>query len=211
MLFTSFSQFVALVVLFFSGLVLGLGLHPGGKKWRQRFTDEREHYAQFRRDAEKRLRICNKRIVDLERAAAARTAQEEPAAPPAAEVDTAPTTTTTSRLAATAAVPAFFHPSSPPAEPVLTAEQPRKGWFGSNTGADLARIRGIDDALKTRLFGLGVVAYQDITDMSAVDEIALEQRLDLPAGYITREQWREQAALLKDGKDAEQADRFPPR
>jgi hypothetical protein len=39
--------------------------------------------------------------------------------------------------------------------------------------------------------------------------MALEQRLSLPAGYITREQWRDQAELLQAGKDADHAERFP--
>lgn len=91
-----------------------------------------------------------------------------------------------------------------PAEP----EMPSQGWFGGSNRDDLTRLRGVDGALDTRLFGLGVLRFEDIEKLSDEDEMALEQRLALPAGYITREQWRAQAALLRAGKDEEYAERF---
>lgn len=232
MLFTTFSQLIVLVILFFGGLLLGLGLHPGGRKWRQRFKDESDNYAQFRRDADARLRDANKRIAELERektslqAAAARRPQDDPPAPMQDEARQAPTAPATgavlhpvrdrqldaapaAKVAASAAVPAFPAPAGA-ATPDAQSDRPAKGWFSGGNTADLERIRGIDPALKTSLSGLGVTRFQDITDMSAVDEMALEQRLALPVGYITREQWRDQAELLRDGRDAEHAERFQP-
>lgn len=91
-----------------------------------------------------------------------------------------------------------------PAEP----EMPRAGWFASSARDDLTRIRGIDGVLDTRLFGLGVTRYQDIEKLSDEDEMALEQRLNLPVGYVGREQWRTQAALLRAGKTEEHAAHF---
>lgn len=93
-----------------------------------------------------------------------------------------------------------------PAAPA--AEAPAKTWFGASKRDDLSRMRGVDAAMNTRLFGLGVTSFDDIVHLSQEDEMALEQRLDLPAGYITREQWRDQAGLLRFGKDAEFNERF---
>ncbi|GGA40575.1 hypothetical protein [Sphingomonas psychrolutea] len=88
-----------------------------------------------------------------------------------------------------------------PAEP----EMPSKGWFASSARDELTRIRGIDDALNTRLFGLGVVRFEDIEMLSAEDEMALEERLGLPVGTIARDQWRAQAAFFRAGRSNETA------
>jgi predicted flap endonuclease-1-like 5' DNA nuclease len=100
-------------------------------------------------------------------------------------------------------VPAESAPIGP-AEP----EMPAKGWFASSARDDLTKIRGIDSVLDTRLFGLGVTRFEDIEKMSAEDEMALEERLNLPVGYVGREQWRTQAALLRAGKHDEHAAHF---
>ena len=204
MLFTTSSQLIVLILLFFGGLVLGLGLHPGGKKWRKRFKDESGHYAQFRRDADKQLGEANRRIAELEREKAALEAREgasgtpgDVPVPPAPQAPLVP-------------APAADTPLVAP-EPDAVPDAPRNNWFSIGSRPDLGRIRGIDAALKTSLFGLGMTRFEDIVDLSAEDEMALEQRLALPAGYITREQWREQAALLRDGQEALHAERFPPR
>jgi predicted flap endonuclease-1-like 5' DNA nuclease len=235
MLFTTFSQLIVLVILFFGGLLLGLGLHPGGRKWRQRFKDESDNYAQFRRDADLRLRDANRRVGELERENASlrdsateraslidrHASHSAPLSAPALSDPTPavqhpvrePQPERTHKVAASAAVSAFpaqtlagdTHHTGP--EPDHAA----KCWFGNRETADLERIRGIDHALKTSLFALGVTRFQDITEMSAVDEMALEQRLSLPVGYITREQWRDQAELLQAGRETEHAERFPAR
>ncbi|MDB5673307.1 MAG: hypothetical protein JWM65_289 [Sphingomonas bacterium] len=88
------------------------------------------------------------------------------------------------------------------------AETPAKAWFGAGKRDDLMRMRGVDSVMNTRLFGLGVTAFDDVVQLSQEDEMALEQRLNVPAGYITREQWREQASLLRFGKDTEFKERF---
>ncbi len=102
-------------------------------------------------------------------------------------------------------------PSAPvadAAEVAAAAEAPAKTWFGSAKRDDLTRMRGVDTVTNTRLFGLGVTSFDDIVHLSQEDEMALEQRLGLPAGYITREQWRDQAGLLRVGKDDEFNERF---
>lgn len=85
---------------------------------------------------------------------------------------------------------------------------PDKAWLGAAGYNDLTQIRGIDSGLNNRLFGLGVTRFADIEKLSAQDEMALEQRLNVPAGFIAREQWRDQAALLRAGNFAEHSARF---
>jgi predicted flap endonuclease-1-like 5' DNA nuclease len=201
MLFTSSAQLIVLLLLFLAGLLLGMGLRSGGKKWRKRFNDESGNYAQFRRDADTKLREANRRVTELERENAE--LRDTRSAETATPVVTAPGATP---VAAAATVSAF----SPEPLPEPAAEGPKKGWFIAGH-RDLGAIRGIDAVLKTRLAALSVTRFEDITGLSAEDEMALEQRLALPAGYIAREQWREQATLLQDGKDAEHAERFPAR
>lgn len=110
--------------------------------------------------------------------------------------------------------PAIFPMTPPPTvaepAPIGRAEPPvpAKGWLASSARDDLTRIRGIDGVLSTRLFGLGVVLFEDIEKLSAQDEMALETRLALPVGTIARDQWRPQAALLRAGQDAEHAAQF---
>lgn len=99
-----------------------------------------------------------------------------------------------------------------PAAPEVVAEPappaPDKAWLGAAGYNDLTQIRGIDSGLNNRLFGLGVTRFADIEKLSAQDEMALEQRLNVPAGFIAREQWRDQAALLRAGNFAEHSARF---
>lgn len=98
-------------------------------------------------------------------------------------------------------------PIAAPDEPAVP-DDAKKAWLGAAGYNDLTRIRGIDSVLNNRLFGLGVTRFADIEKLSAEDEIALEQRLNVPAGFIAREQWRDQAALLRAGNNAEHEARF---
>lgn len=97
---------------------------------------------------------------------------------------------------------------APPAPEVVAPPPPDKAWLGAAGYNDLTQIRGVDSVLNNRLFGLGVTRFADIEKLSAEDEIALEQRLSVPAGFIAREQWRDQAALLRAGNFAEHGARF---
>jgi predicted flap endonuclease-1-like 5' DNA nuclease len=82
-----------------------------------------------------------------------------------------------------------------------------RGWFG--WGRDnLARIRGVDEAREKRLNELGIKTYREIEKMTPDDEAALEQRLDLGKGAIAKEEWREQAALLRLGNEDDHSKRF---
>lgn len=82
-----------------------------------------------------------------------------------------------------------------------------RGWFG--WGRDnLARINGVDEARERRLNELGIKTYREIEKLAPADEAALEQRLEVPAGTIGEQGWREQAALLRAGNEREHAERF---
>lgn len=98
----------------------------------------------------------------------------------------------------------------PAAAPATTdaAPAPRLGWFDWGRGDDLTKLRGVDGDLARLLKGEGVERYADLADLSDQDELALERRIDLPAGYITRERLREQARLLADGRTDEYARAF---
>ena len=106
-------------------------------------------------------------------------------------------------VAAAAAVPAV---AAPPA---------KRGWFDwsnrsrdSAASDDFTRIRGLDANTAARLRAEGVTRYADLASIDDRDEIALEQRLGIPAGFIQREQWREQAALLAGNRADEHRARF---
>jgi predicted flap endonuclease-1-like 5' DNA nuclease len=65
---------------------------------------------------------------------------------------------------------------------------------------DLARIRGVGAAGERRLNAEGIYRYSDISALTPAEEAALEQKLGADDGYIEQERWREQAALLEQGK-----------
>lgn len=55
MLFSTPTQFAALVLALVAGWLLGLASHPGGRKWKERYVAERDAHAAARRDADARL------------------------------------------------------------------------------------------------------------------------------------------------------------
>jgi hypothetical protein len=55
MLFTTTTQYVALAVALVAGWLFGLASHPGGKRWKQRYAEERDAHAATRRDYDARL------------------------------------------------------------------------------------------------------------------------------------------------------------
>ena len=67
MLFTTTTQYVALAVALVAGWLFGLASHPGGRKWKQRYADEREVHAANRKDFDRQLSEANARIRELER------------------------------------------------------------------------------------------------------------------------------------------------
>ena len=66
MLFQTPTQFVVLLLLLVVGWLFGLASHPGGRKWRSAYDDERLSHAGYRDDAEEQLKAGDRRIADLE-------------------------------------------------------------------------------------------------------------------------------------------------
>lgn len=91
--------------------------------------------------------------------------------------------------------------------PAAAAHPAGRGFFG--WGRDnLSRIRGVDETLEKRINAEGIKTYQQVETMSPEDERDLESRLGLAAGTITREDWRAQAAMLREGREDEHGTRY---
>lgn len=127
---------------------------------------------------------------------------------PVTDIVAAPVADAPMPIAAPTPTPAFAPEAATVESIAPVPPEQKKAWFGAAGYNDLTQVRGIDGVLSTRLFGLGVTRFADIEKLSAEDEMALEQRLNVPAGFIAREQWREQAALLRAGNTAEHSARF---
>lgn len=67
MLFTTPTQWLALAVALIAGWLFGLASHPGGRKWKQRYADEREVHARNRKEFDGRITDREARIKELER------------------------------------------------------------------------------------------------------------------------------------------------
>ena len=180
-LFSTPTQYAVLALLLIAGWLFGLASHPGGRKWRARYDVERETHAQYRKDAEARLAAQDKRIAELERENAALGRE---------------------RGAAAVAVPAAGRPDDAPE---------RGTWLGAAGGDDLSRIRGIDKTLEGRLGAAGIKTFADIEAIPGNGETALEREIGVPDGTIAEQRWREQAAMLREGRDEEWRGRFGGR
>ena len=189
MLFQTTTQFIVLGLVLVVGLAFGMAARSGGgRKWREKYEDERTAHAAARdKDAAERKSIeadritAERRVRELEAEVA--TLRAQPVAVPDRVV--APQV---------AAVPAG-------AVPLATAA-------AAGAPDDLSRIRGIEKAGAERLKTAGITRYAEIERMSATEEADLERTIGAPAGYIARKQWRDQAALLRKGEDAEFERRF---
>ena len=67
MLFTTTTQWVAVAVALIAGWLFGLASHPGGRKWKQRYADERDAHATLRKDRDVRYAELEARNKELER------------------------------------------------------------------------------------------------------------------------------------------------
>ena len=73
---------------------------------------------------------------------------------------------------------------------------------------DLTRINGISAGGERRLNSEGIYRYSDLIALAPAEEAALETRMGADPGYIEQERWREQAALLAEGRVDEHRARF---
>ena len=185
--FQTITEFAALGLTLIAGLFFGLALHPGGRKWKDRYRELDIESAAYRHQAETDLREAQARVRDLEAERDKLLKQAE------------------AQEAAAVAAPAAATVAASEADE--TSGGGWRGWFG--WGRDnLSRIAGIDEAREKRLNELGIKTYREIEKMTAEDEAALEQRLSLETGTIASEQWREQAVLLRTGHEQEHGSRF---
>lgn len=130
MLFTTPSQFAVLALVLVAGWFFGLASHPGGRKWRDRYTAEREAHATNRKQAEAHLADQRTRATGLERDSARVTELErENARIPELEREN-------KRLSEAAAAPVHSGPvaqaaATPAASsyPVARTVRPSRGWF----------------------------------------------------------------------------------
>ncbi len=83
MLFTTPTQWLAVAVALVAGWLFGLASHPGGRKWKVRYADERDVHAKNRKEFDHRLAERDARIKELERenARLTKTVPVAPAAP----------------------------------------------------------------------------------------------------------------------------------
>ncbi|WP_267385999.1 hypothetical protein [Sphingomonas sp. GC_Shp_3] len=233
MLFTSPLQLLVLCAVAVVAWLLGFATNPNtvndGEGMRKLMRD----FATFRAQSQSRLNTLARHAATLEathqamvdrlaeaetRIATFRAATPAPAAPP---VETAEPAMRDGDSAASALDGDPSDPIIPPLTPGETAAPPPIAEafpeLASGVGTvetpfvteqdALTRIDGIDAALAMRLSELGIARFADIEHLSDQDEMALELRLALPAGYITGRQWRQQAAALRVDDLGDRADR----
>ncbi|MBB5717529.1 putative flap endonuclease-1-like 5' DNA nuclease [Stakelama sediminis] len=173
MLFQTPTQFLLLALAIIAGWFFGLASHPGGRKWRDRYRTLEAEHKSYRLEQEAAIKERDARIREAE-AERDRIARASPVA----------ASTVTGRA--------------------VTEDRPanRGGWFG--WGRDnLSRIRGIDEADEKALHTEGIKTYAAIEALSESDASALEERLGMARGRIANERWREQAAMLREGREEE--------
>ncbi|HEY0270909.1 MAG TPA: hypothetical protein VGC10_07965 [Sphingomonas sp.] len=82
------------------------------------------------------------------------------------------------------------------------------GGAASGARDDLALIRGIGRERETRLNEIAIHSYRQVASLSDGEAADIEARLGLESGTIVREEWREQAAMLRDGELDEHRTRY---
>lgn len=175
------------------GFLIGFFSRDGSRKWRNRYRLERSYYTAYRQEADRVIALQRRRIADLERSTTG-TTPEATDAPPA-----------------DAAMPdgARHAEISEPSQGITQPGAQLPTQPGYEDRDDLTQLGGVDTVLVEKLAAMGIRRYADIASLTALDEIALEIRLDLPVGYIMREQWRSHAAAMLAKPEIEAATPSP--
>lgn len=196
MLFHTPTQYLVLVLCLVAGWLFGLASSSGGRKWRERHHAEEIEHRRYRDETVAELKARDTRIRELE-AERDRALRATPVGTTGTVAGTAvPVAATTAAAAATS----HTHDSHRHHEGL-------GGWFG--WGRDnLSRIRGIDEVRERELNDRGIKTFKGIETMTAEDEQTLEVQLRLAPGTIAREGWREQAAMIREGRDDEHVRRW---
>jgi predicted flap endonuclease-1-like 5' DNA nuclease len=82
--------------------------------------------------------------------------------------------------------------------PVAPGTAAAVGAAAAGQRDDLSLIRGIGRSRETTLNEDGIHRYQQIESLSAAEADAIEARMGLSQGTIAREEWREQALMLRE-------------
>jgi hypothetical protein len=114
MLFSTPTQFAVLALVLVAGWFFGLASHPGGRKWRDRYTSEREAHALNRQQAEAHVAEQKARAAELERENV-RLNKQAAATPVVPITPAAPISTSSAR-------PTTSYPS-------VRTVRPSRGWF----------------------------------------------------------------------------------
>jgi predicted flap endonuclease-1-like 5' DNA nuclease len=235
MLFSSPLQLLVLCAVAVVAWLLGFATNPAGTHRGEEMRKLNREFASFRSQSQSRLNTLARHAATLEvthqtmtdrlaeaeaRIAALKSAgirYDPPVAadtPPLIDADTSDPIVPPLTPGETAAPPPEAEPfpelTNGDADMPVTSEPTAGRSIGGGTRDVLARIDGIDQALDLRLAELGIRRFADIEKLSDQDEMALELRLALPAGYITARQWRQQAAALHASDLAALATRFGP-
>ena len=181
MLFQTTAQFIALALVLLAGWLFGLASAPGGRRAKERLREAEAAHTANRVDLERRLAAAEARASEAER--------ERDRLSRSAPVTAAPAT------AAAVGTPVAASAGAAHASSASTSNS----LFGSSRD-DLSKIRGIDGGIEARMHDEGIHSYRQVEDLSAQDEAELERRLGLAAGTIGEQRWREQAAMLRDGR-----------
>ncbi len=196
MLFHTPTQYLVLVLCLVAGWLFGLASSSGGRKWRERHHAEEVEHRRYRDETVAELKARDTRIRELE----AERDRALRAAPVGTTGTVAGTAVPVAATTAAAAATSHTHDSHRHHEGL-------GGWFG--WGRDnLSRIRGIDEVRERELNDRGIKTFKGIETMTAEDEQTLEVQLRLAPGTIAREGWREQAAMIREGRDDEHVRRW---
>jgi predicted flap endonuclease-1-like 5' DNA nuclease len=99
---------------------------------------------------------------------------------------------------------------TPAIDPASASARPgHAGTVPSKERDRLSAISGIDGTDETRLNDAGYYRYSQIAALNAEEERMLEAALHRDRGTIDRQQWRDQARMLADGRLDEHDRTFP--
>ena len=196
MLFTTTTQFIALALCLIAGWIFGLASSSGGRKWRDRFHAEEAAHKHYRTEVAGDLQTREARLREVE-AERDRFRGSAGAAvmPGAAAAGLAGSHATHAHSAHDSAHHGNGHGGG------------IGGWFGWNRD-NLSRIRGIDDVTERALNDAGIKTFRAIESLSRDDAHTLEARVGIAQGTIERDGWREQAAMIREGRDDEHRGRW---
>lgn len=91
---------------------------------------------------------------------------------------------------------------------MVTKQHAEASAAADDTPDDLSRIKGVGPKLKALLISLGVTRFSQIAAWSEEDIDRIDAQLGRFEGRIRRDNWKEQAALLAGGDNAEYEDKF---